>query len=248
MEAGKLQIHAVGKGTLKAAKAAGWSAVAIAGQVGTIDINSPELEDLEGLEIPLVDLGSAEITVGGGAHAETLVNRATRELGRIGCVVLSVESGVGATFGFMGVEVGDLIPAAGLLLEVSRRTTKKVVQSDHQLSWYDLKQTIGLVWAAQNGDEDAMALAAWGDGKINEIREQEKAVIKAAQKERAVKKAEERAKVKAAEKAAEKAKEEEEVEVEAGAGAEELESEELEEPTTAKLATAPLASTLKSKK
>ena len=231
MEAGKLQIHAVGKGTLKAAKAAGWSAVAIAGQTGNIDINSPELDDLDGLDVPLAAMGSAEITVGGGAHTETLVTRCTRELGRIGIVVLEAKNDEGATFGFMGVEVSDLIPAAGLLLEMSRRTTKKVVASDHQLSWYDMKQTIGLVWASQGGDADAIALMAWGDGKNKETKDQEKAVVKAEQKVKAA----EKAAAKKEEKAAEK-------EVEAQDAADEA------PPIPgAELPTAPLASTLKSK-
>lgn len=134
-------------------------------------------------------------------HTETLIRRAKRELEAIG-----IENSKHNFFTNGEMDAGNV---ATILMLLAERANRKVTITDHSLTWYDLKQALGLVDAIRRGDKMAMALGKWADdlhikSKMAELEAEEAKAAKP--KAKAKKAAKPKAKAKAKSKKAAPAK------------------------------------------
>lgn len=191
LKRGQFIVALEGKGTVKAASASGWDASSGAVK-GFVNAESKALDEPTALDMSAFkEVGMVQVRFASATHQDVLVNRSTRELDRIGIIVLDLGENE-AVFALEGVDPGDVPFAVTILRDMMDRAYRKVTHSDHQLSWYDLKQAIGLVWAVQGGDTAALEVMQWGDNRNQAARDKEKEEL------RAKKKAEAEAKAKAA--------------------------------------------------
>jgi hypothetical protein len=145
------------------------------------------------------------ITVEGAKALGRLINRSASAMGRMGFVVQPLDWDAGA--GEISIMADDLtgmdIPfLVEVLLRVARRATQKIGFTQHPLTIYDLKQTIGLVQDLRQEVDGAEDLSNWFSSRELAILEEEKAAKAEARKAKAA-----AAKGKAKEKALATAKE-----------------------------------------
>lgn len=176
---GEFTVTFTGKGVLKDAGKHGYEAASLGSGKVSASIKCATLAELPSLTMPeLVTVETMAIEPGFD-HSKALMERTSRELNLLGINAQGSEAGVGAAF--TGVSVGELGNAALFMILLHERGKRKVVVSDHQMTWFDTKQAAGLIHRVKTGDKVAKKITEWADTRINEVKAvQAEALVSAA--------------------------------------------------------------------
>ena len=79
---------------------------------------------------------------------------------------------------------GEVAAQIHIATRISQRANRKVKESDHQLTWFDVAQACGLVHESKQGDARATRVKAYGDRVVGAVKMAEAEKLK---EERAVK-------------------------------------------------------------
>ncbi len=155
-----------------------------------------------------VEVESATVWVMDTPNIELLGHKSQTQLDILGIEITDeVEAGLRA----FNLNTFDNETAAQIHIctRISQRANRKVKESDHQLTWFDVAQACGLVHESKQGDARATRVKAYGDRVVSAIKmaeaeklKDERAAKAKAKKEAAAKEEKPKAKAKAKTKAA----------------------------------------------
>lgn len=118
-----------------------------------------------------LDSAGKRISLTRTKNGGTMFKRCTRELGRIGIIVDTKSFKAEAIIFDMGkVPVKERAKACTIVTNLMSRAKRPVTHSDHQLTWFDLKQAAGLIHLAKNGDKEAVTILKWANGTMDAVR------------------------------------------------------------------------------
>ena len=106
-----------------------------------------------------------------GAKASgRMVNRCMDHFTRIGIIVPEQlpweQEGGKIIFEIRDMTGEDAYPLCWLLKGIVTRAGKKMSYTHHALTMYDIKQAVGLVWGASQGDAECLTISEWVDGYV----------------------------------------------------------------------------------
>ena len=138
------------------------SATIVSANIGPLsdaNIVIPKLETYGGANVDIVAFDNSDLLFG----------RCTRELGDLGVIYLGKDGSV-VKFDIGAIPLDEAPQALMFLLKLNDRAAKKVTASDHQLSWYDMKQAAGIVEGMKKGDAEAILVGSWADGRVGGVK------------------------------------------------------------------------------
>ena len=158
--------------------------------------------DLKTMGLDKAEMLKVVVDFKGAKAAGRMVNRCMAQFARIGVIVPEElpweQEGGKVVFEIKDMNGSDAYPLCWILKGIASRARKKMSYTHHALTMFDVKQAVGLVWGATQGDEDCLAVSEWVDEYVALAVAEELEDLKAKRKKtKAVK-----AKTKKAEKAA----------------------------------------------
>ncbi len=117
------------------------------------------------------DSAGKVISITKTTNADVLFARCTRELGRLGITIENAGADSDTLrFDLSGIPMAKRGMANSLLMNLMIRASRSVSHSEHQLTYFDLKQAAGLVHDVKQGDADAIKITECFDKVMDEAR------------------------------------------------------------------------------